>query len=247
MSRFVLPVSFVFMTIAIACGGSGQPAEQAPATAPASTLASHMTDHFTRVHVVEEAVIRGDLEAAAAPARWLENHTTAEGLPAGTEPFVAEMRNAASGVASTDNIGNAAVATATMVAACGRCHAEAGVVPKLPDVSPPAPAAGVTGHMREHQYAVDLMAEGLMVPSDARWTQGAEALKAAPLAGADLAEVPKDVAVMEARVHELADRAIKATDSGARIAIYGEIIGDCASCHGSHGKVWGPGVAGREG
>jgi hypothetical protein len=227
MSRFVLPVSFLFMTIAIACGGSGQPSPgQTPAAAPAATVASHMTDHFTRVHEVEEAVIRGDLEAAAEPARWLQSHASMEGLPAGGEPFVAEMRNAASAVASTASVGNAAVATATMVATCGRCHTAAGVVPKIPDVTPPAPAEGTARHMREHQYAVDLMAAGLMLPSDARWAQGAEALKAAPLAGADLAEVPRNVAEMEARVHDLADRAIKATDSGARIAIYGEIVGD---------------------
>jgi mono/diheme cytochrome c family protein len=46
----------------------------------------------------------------------------------------------------------------------------------------------------------------------------------------------------EARVHELADRAAKASDRGARVAIYGEVIGSCASCHGLHGKVWGPGL-----
>ncbi len=248
MSRFALPVSFLFMSMAVACGGSGRPpAEQAPAVAPAAAVASHMSDHFSRVHEVEEAVIRGDLEAAAEPARWLQNHATMGGLPAGSEPFVTEMRNAASAVASTDNVGNAAVATATMLATCGRCHTATGVTPKMQEVTPSAPAEGISRHMREHQYAVDLMAEGLMRPSDALWKQGAEALKTSPLASAELPDVPKNVAEMETRVHELADRAIDATDSGARTAIYGQIVGDCASCHGSHGKVWGPGVGKSKG
>jgi cytochrome c553 len=242
MSRVVLPVSFVFLTFTIACGGAQAPEEKTPAAAPASTVASHMTDHFTRVHDIEEAVIRGDLEAVGEPARWLQSHMTMEGLPAGSEPFISEMRNAASAVASTDDAGNAAVATATMLAACGKCHTATGATPKMPEMPPPAAAEGAVGHMREHQYAVDLMAEGLERPSDDLWKQGARALAAAPLAGADLPEVPKSVDEMETRVHELADRALNASDTGARTAIYGEIVGDCASCHGLHGKVWGPGV-----
>ncbi len=242
MSRVVLPVSFLFLTLTIACGGAQAPEEQTPAAAPASAVTSHMTDHFTRVHDIEEAVIRGDLEAAAEPAKWLQSHVTMEGLPAGSEPFISEMRNAASAVASTDAVGNAAVATATMLATCGKCHAATGATPKMPEVMPPPAAEGTAGHMREHQYAVDLMSEGLEGPSDDLWKQGAKALTAAPLAGADLPEVPKNVAEMETRVHALADRALNASDTGARTAIYGEIVGDCASCHGSHGKVWGPGV-----
>ena len=218
------------------------PAEQTPAATPASTVASHMMDHFTRVHDIEEAVIRGDLEAAVEPARWLQSHVSMEGLPAGSEPFISEMRNAASAVASTDAVGNAAVATATMLATCGKCHAATGATAKMPKMAVPAAAEGTSGHMREHQYAVDLMAEGLARPSDDLWKQGAQALAAAPLAGADLPEVPKNVAEMETRIHELADRALNATDPGARTAIFGEVVGDCASCHGSHGKVWGPGV-----
>jgi len=246
MSRVVLPVSIAFLTITIACGGSQAPEEKAPAAAPASTVMSHMTDHFTRVHDIEQAVIRGDLEAAVEPAKWLQDHVTMEGLPAGSEPFISEMRNAASAVASTDAVGNAAVATATMLATCGKCHEATGATPKMPPLTAPPAPTDTAGHMREHQYAVDLMAEGLERPSDELWKKGAQALVGSPLAGADLPEVPKNVAEMETRVHQLADRALNASDAGARTAIFGEIIGDCASCHGSHGKVWGPGV-GKQG
>ena len=74
------------------------------------------------------------------------------------------------------------------------------------------------------------------------WKKGAEALKVAPLAEKDLAKVTKEIQKFEARVHELAGRAVDAPDSGAKVAIYGEIIGGCATCHGLHGKVWGPGL-----
>jgi hypothetical protein len=227
-----------------ACGGSTQPpAQQAQASPAAVDVAKHMSDHFTRVREVEEAIIRGDVEAARPPALWLADHQETAGLPADVAPYVTEMKATAKAVASADSIGNAAVAASSLVASCGGCHEAAKVTPKLPELIAPTVAADTASHMKEHEYAVDLMYRGLVGPSDESWKQGAAALKAAPLGGKDLPQqVSKDAAVAEARVHELADRAIGATDRGAKIAIYGEIIGGCASCHGLHGRVWGPGL-----
>ena len=228
-----------------ACGGSTQPpAEQAQATAaaPGADVARHMSDHFTRVREVEEAIIRGDVDGARTPASWIADHPETTGLPADTATYVAAMKADARAVASTDSVGNAAVAAASLVATCGSCHAAARVAPRLPELIAPATAADTAGHMKEHQYAVDLMYRGLVAPSDESWKQGAASLKAAPLGAEELPQVSRDAVVAETRVHELAERAIGATDRGARIAIYGEIIGSCASCHGLHGKVWGPGL-----
>jgi cytochrome c553 len=55
-------------------------------------------------------------------------------------------------------------------------------------------------------------------------------------------DIAQEAAAAEARVHELADRAIKAPDQSSRVAVYGSIIGTCASCHGLHGRIWGPGL-----
>jgi len=243
MHRSGLPVvALISLALVVgACGGSSQPpAEQAPVSS--SALAAHMAEHFARVREVEEAVIRGDIAAAQAPARWIADHEEAAGLPPGSDAFVSEMKNAADAVASSTEIGQAAVATASMVSICGRCHAGAGVIPSLPAVSAPEAAAGTPGHMRQHQYAVDLMYRGLIQPSDELWRKGAETLRASPLAEKELPDLMDEIALFEARVHELADRATQALDRGAKVAIYGEIISGCANCHGSHGKVWGPGV-----
>jgi len=40
----------------------------------------------------------------------------------------------------------------------------------------------------------------------------------------------------------IAGRAAQAADAGSRIAIYGELVGGCASCHAAHGMVLGPGL-----
>jgi len=244
MSRFGLPVSalIVLMLLVAGCGGSTPPAEEQAPAVPVEPVADHMADHFSHVHAIEQAVIRGDLEAAQAPAQWIVEHQSLSNLPADSAVYLAEIRNSASGVASTDDIGNAAVATATMVAACGKCHTATGVTPTMPEVAAPG-AEGITGHMQQHMQAVDLMYEGLAAPSDELWKKGAEMLKASPLEGENLPqELSDDVKASETRVHEMADRAINAADTGAKIAIYGELIGGCASCHGLHGKVWGPGV-----
>jgi len=246
MSRLGLPVSalIALMLIVAGCGGSTPPAEeQAPVAAPAESVADHMADHFSHIHDIEQAVIRGDLEAAQAPAQWIVEHQTLSNLPADSGVYLAEIRNSASGVAATEDIGNAAIATATMVAACGKCHTATGVTPTMPDVAPPTGASQITGHMQGHLQAVDLMYEGLAAPSDELWKKGAELLKVSPLEGENLPqELSDEVKASEIRVHEMADRAMAAADTGAKIAIYGELISGCASCHGLHGKVWGPGV-----
>ncbi len=245
MSRFGLPVSalIALMLIVAGCGGSTPPAEEQAPAAPAESVADHMADHFGHIRDIEQAVIRGDLEGAQAPAQWIVEHQALSNLPADSGVYLAEIRNSASGVASTDDIGNAAVATATMVAACGKCHTATGVTLTMPAVAPPTVADGITGHMQQHMQAADLMYEGLVAPSDELWKKGAEMLKASPLEGESLPqELSDEVKASETRVHEMADRAMAAADTGAKVAIYGELIGGCASCHGLHGKVWGPGV-----
>lgn len=248
MLRRVLDVQMI-LTLALfaaACGGSAPPpADPAPPTAPAQpavSTAAHMAEHFAKIRELEEAIIRGDIESARAPARWIADHQETAGLPAGTENFVTEMKNAAHAVASTDEIGNAAVAAAQAVSTCGNCHTAAKVTPKMPEANAPVEAPGTAAHMRAHQYAVDLMYRGLIMPSDELWRKGAEALKASPLTEKDLTKVTREIVTFETRVHELADRAAKAPDAGAKVAIYGEVISGCATCHGLHGKVWGPGL-----
>jgi hypothetical protein len=68
----------------------------------------------------------------------------------------------------------------------------------------------------EHQQAVDLMVQGLTVPSTSAWNEGADMLAAAPLRSKSLPRDPKltqAVRTAEARVHELAQRARAADDT----------------------------------
>ena len=103
----------------------------------------------------------------------------------------------------------------------------------------------LAAHMVEHQWATDLLYQGLVTPSEERWQKGLAAMAATPLAEKDLpkdAKLTKEVIALEKKVHELAGRAKAASDLGTKVAFYGEYIGGCAGCHELHGKVWGPGL-----
>src|SRR5699024_11007671 len=146
------------------------------------------------------------------------------GLPAGTEPKVEAMKEAARSVAGAADVASAAKGAAALVGACGDCHAAANVKAHMPLVMLGEAKPGKATHMAEHQQAIDMMYRGLVAPSDADWTTGAEALKTAALGAKEMPEA-KDAIAAEKKVHQIADAAAKAPDRPAKVAAYGEVIG----------------------
>jgi mono/diheme cytochrome c family protein len=97
--------------------------------------------------------------------------------------------------------------------------------------------------MHQHQRAVDLMLQGLMVPSTPLWREGAEGFRSSPLQPRDLPRDPmlaRDIVQAEERAHRLASQAVQAYDSAARAGFYAQILAQCAECHQSGGGEWGP-------
>jgi mono/diheme cytochrome c family protein len=100
--------------------------------------------------------------------------------------------------------------------------------------------------MLQHQHALEQLADGLIIPSPALWSKGAESLKEAPLRSGQLPrdqKLTREIAAAEDRVHVLADQASGAAEEQTRINTYAQIITTCAQCHGLHGRVWGPGIS----
>jgi mono/diheme cytochrome c family protein len=231
-------IEVLVLTVSLVPGTSGRAAAQA---APPSKAAIDMSAHFAEVGTVHEAIIRGDLAAARAAASALAQREFA-GLPESTAPDRQAMKTLASRVAAATDVQSAAAGTASMLGACGDCHRAAGVVPApaLPD----RPVVGQTvGHMLDHQRAADQLMQGLVVPSSALWHLGAQGLRGAPLGTGKLPKdhrLTADVAAAEQRVHALAEDAAAATEPAARAAVYGQVLGTCASCHSLHSTIWGP-------
>ncbi len=228
--------------VLIVSGGAVWLGAQARPSNPVT--AEHMREHFAHVRDVEAAVIRGDLESVKAPAEWLASHDPSKELDKASASQVATMREAARRAADAKDLPSAATATAEMLAACGDCHRAAGARP-APALPNPGNVGGTVGHMLEHEYAVDLLADGLIIPSAETWAKGAEALKGAALRAGQLPrdqKLTREIAAAEEHVHALADQAAKASEEQARVNTYAQIISTCAKCHGLHGRVWGPGV-----
>jgi cytochrome c553 len=246
---FVGVLLLLQVVVILACSGASQPpAEQAKPVEPpkpAVDVAKHMHEHLARVTAMQDAVIRGDLDAAVEPAKWIADHQETEGLPAGTEPFVASMKKQAAAVAESKDLKNAGVATAMTLSYCGSCHASAKVTPQMPEPVKPTASGPAAAHMLEHQWATELMYQGLTMPSEERWQKGLAAMQGSPLSEKDLpkdTKLTKDIVALEAKVHELAAKAKTTTDLGVKVALYGEYLAGCAGCHSLHGKVWGPGL-----
>jgi hypothetical protein len=244
LAAFILPV-----VVVLGCGGGQQPpAEQAkPAepAAPAVDVSKQMHENLARVTAMQEAVIRGDIEAAVEPARWIADHQESAGLPSGQDAVLADLKKSAAVVAEAKDPKNAATATAMVISYCGTCHTAAKIAPAITEAPKPAAEGPVAAHMVEHQWATDLMYQGLVMPSEERWQKGLAAMAGTPLAEKDLpkdAKLTKEIVALEKKVHEMAGKAKTATDLGTKVAFYGEYIGGCAGCHALHGKMWGPGL-----
>ena len=224
---------------AISSGRAGQDPDRGR---QAPDRAAFMRQHFASVMTLHQAVTRGDLTESRRLASEIAARPAPAGIAEALQPYVARMQAAAQRISGDVELEDVAASTAAMLATCGDCHRAAGTMP-----APSAPAApavgGVVGHMLEHQRAVDLMVQGLTVPSTSAWNEGAATFASAPLRNKDLPGDPaltRAVRSAETRVHVLAERARTADYTRSRIYVYSELIQSCATCHILHHKIWGP-------
>jgi hypothetical protein len=76
---FLLPVILVIA----GCGRADEGAQTQAGHGGATVEDMHR--HVEHVRLVEEAVIRGDIEGAQEPARWIAEHKESPGLQANTD------------------------------------------------------------------------------------------------------------------------------------------------------------------
>jgi mono/diheme cytochrome c family protein len=228
----------------VIAAAAGEPrstqAVQSVPSSPARLV--QMQHHFLQVTLIHEAIIRGDLPSVREPALTLAHLPIPPDTPARTAPFAAAIGQAGARAAEAADLAAAASATTVMLRQCGECHRAAGVLP-APSRTLRPDVGGIVGHMLEHQRAVDELLQGLVIPSATEWRQGAERLRAAPLRPDQYPPDPRltsELKRTDARVHQIADRAVKAADAPARAAVYSDLLTTCAQCHGLHRQIWGP-------
>jgi hypothetical protein len=204
----------------------------APAGQPAATVRPRMRQHFSQGAAIRDAVIRADLDGIRRPAIWLAEHPQTD-LPASAASNVRDMQRLASEVAAAPDLAQAARGVAKLAAACGACHTAVNATPTLIAAFPRGENQTLTGHMRKHYRAADLLYRGLVVPSDHSWNAGASALIGDPVElELQRESTPQpEIEALAKRLHGLAQEASRAADAASRSAVYGQMLATCSDCH----------------
>jgi hypothetical protein len=198
-----------------------------------ATIQARMQGHERHGDAMRDAVARGDLDEAKAEAKFL-SELRIEGPTSGLwKQMFDAMKAAAARSTSTSDLKDAGRDVGLVARTCGDCHTSFGRPGIL--VEPPgALNSGVHASMRRHQWAMERLWDGLVVPSDDAWNAGALALAEAPLVPEQLAPgkspVPR-VGELAQTVHALALKAASAGRVDARAEVYGEVLSACAECH----------------
>lgn len=210
--------------------------------AQGTSAVAKMHEHLSAVTTIDYAVIRGDVEDAAEAAKALVAGLSAEGLPAGAEKYIVEVRAAANAVAAATDLKAAGAGAANLQASCGNCHTGLGHALKQVTVPKPPEVISTKTRMREHAWSIDALAKGLQGPANDFWNAGANTMKKARVIKVQLKDpqLSQEVNAAEEQYRAIGDKARDAKDQAARAAVYGEILVTCGHCHSLQGRVFGP-------
>ncbi len=202
-----------------------------------ASVNDQMHAHHDAVVAMQRSLVSGSLDATRASASELlavDASASAEGW----RVYLDSMRSAAATVRDAGDIESAASGVASLGVACGDCHIANGVEIQFEDVDRPSNKEKLPQHMARHQWAADRMWEGLIGPSAAAWSSGANLLFESPINTASLGESSQQDAIkqMSRRVHQLAANATTVSDSASKAGIYAEFLANCAACHTAVGE-----------
>lgn len=195
-------------------------------------VVAHMREHFLRVLAVRDAVIAGDLAAAREPARWLAEHGAPRDVPDPWIPYITDLRVLSAGLVEAESVGELARSVGVVAGTCQACHDGLSVrIEYLPGLPPRA--QDPRGRMHRHEWAMERLWNGLVMPNELAWERGAEALIESPFAPSfflgDI-ETRTELAARSQQLQQLGQRAAEA-DKLDRGRLYGELLTTCARCH----------------
>ena len=204
-------------------------------TEPPGRIEDYMLNHYVIAVLSRDAVIGGSLEGMRAPLRSFAEHKYADVALGGWLPYVAQLQEAARLTASAATLDLAATGVATMARGCGACHTASGRGPAVAlrvANSHLQRTNMIHARMGMHMWAAEQLWEGLVVPSDEAWNQGAAALAHLP-AEAPAHEPPLSPAFAQAllEVRTLGENALEAASQDDRANVYARLLARCAACH----------------
>jgi cytochrome c553 len=196
-------------------------------------MVAWMEAHYGLVILAHDALQQGDLESfrsqlALAPDQELPPNSPPEWIP-----FHQRLQQAASQGAAVSDLAAAANALASVVLACGTCHAALGTGPIYPA---PAPGDGdnfLETAMLDHKWATERLWEGVTGPWDNAWQRGAAALAVIQIFGDPGSQVvlTDDLRRREEQLRKIGEQAMATTALDERAALYGRLLSTCGDCH----------------
>lgn len=238
MRRFLLSIALIAAT---GCGDeSAAPQTAARETsAPARNrpteveMVASMEAHYNAVIVAHDALRQGDLETFRSQLALVPEQKLPPASPPEWSPFHAQLQAAASGGASAADLDAAANAFASVVLACGTCHAALGVGPIYPAPAPDDGASVLETAMLDHKWVTERLWEGVTGPWDNAWERGADALAVIQVFGdrGSAVALSDDLQRRERELREIGEQAKTTTALDERAALYGRLLSTCGECH----------------
>lgn len=233
--------------------GPAPVASEPPAVTPEDrALAEQMHERFAWVSAIQEVTIQGDVAEARALAQEFAGLLSAPqepALPAAWLPHVDALRGELEGLEHADDLRDAGASVARLALLCSRCHEATEATVDLPQMPHPAQGGSLQDAMHGHQWAVDRMWEGIIVPSDEHWIRGTTMFVALPGCQAALGTAgvepdgrtrsatpqarDSDAQALCSHAQSLARRGMVARSREGRATLYGRLLATCAGCHAS--------------
>ena len=230
-------VALVTLLVACACWGGDEaspPASTAEPEGPSEVeLVAWMEAHYTAAILAHDALVEGDLDTFRARLAELDTHELPENSPESWKPLDAQLHAAAVQARNASDLDTAAGTMAAVATACGACHEGTARGPVYP-TPPVGEADGPTQEsMRNHEWAVLMLWNGVTGPSEYAWDRGAAGLAETRIFGDAEAAPPDDprLLALEVAMRDLGAEAKTTTSLADRATLYGRMLAICGDCH----------------
>lgn len=245
----------IVWALLIAVCGCGEdhpsPAQEAAKqelTAPAGDLPTEvemvasMEAHYTAVILAHDALLQGNLEKFRSQLSLVPEQELPPSAPEAWLPLHERLQIAAGEGANASDLTMAATTLASVVLACGTCHAAIDSGPVYPAPAPDDGADAVKTAMRDHQWVTERLWEGVTGPWDNAWERGADALSVVKVFGDEELAVTlsDDLRRRELELREIGEEAKATSALDARAALYGRLLSTCGACHQAVGVKFEP-------